>query len=429
MSLPRISLLFAAACALTLASCKVDTINNFPVKPASVRFVQFVPDAASLSVNQDNTMAWTNVPIATATAYQQFDNKQTSFDVLAPGVQAPITTISGSLAAEQSYTIVAFGTVNSPSGLIQSDEYSKVNPGNSQLRFTHVAEGVNGLDVYLSTPGLPLTGQSPQYQLGYNNNTNFALTNSGQYELRMLRSNSGLVAFDSGTITLADQLTQTLYLYATTGTHAINVLSVDAAGNSTPIPNVIAAVKVVNAAYQTPAVDQKWDGTLGAAAVTYPGATETYYSLPVGTHLITFEATAAPGSAIASANVSFTGATDSTLLLSGANGSLVISKLDDTNLAPQSGAAAVRFVDASPDVPAFDVVIDGNVKATNVTYTHASPYFLLDNSNHKVQLMVPGTTTPIFSIDSQQFGEQQVTSFYLTGPANALKDLITQDNI
>jgi len=429
MSLPRISFLAAIAFTLAIGGCKVDTINSFPVKPASVRFAGLVADAATLNVQQNNTTAWSDVPFAQPTAYQQFDNKQTTFDVFAPGTTSAITSISGSLAAQQQYTIVAFGTVANPQGLIQGDSFSTVNPGNTQLRFTHVAEGVNGLDVYLTSPGLVLTNVSPQYQLGYAGNTNFALTNSGDYELRLLRSNSGFVAFDSGTITLPDQATQTLYIYAKDATHAINVLRVDAAGNTSLIPNTIAAVKVVNAAYQAGAVDQKWDGTTGATNVPYPGATQTYYSIPVGTHAITFEATATPGATIASASETFDSATDSTLLVSGANGSLVISKLADSNLAPASGVATVRVVNASPDVPAFDVVVDGSVKATNVTYTHASPYFNIDNSNHKVQFMVPGTMTPIFTIDSQQFGTQQVSSLYLMGPSSDLRKFLTQDNI
>jgi hypothetical protein len=305
-----------------------------------------------------------------------------------------------------------------------------VNPGNTQLRFVHAAFATGGLDVYLTTPGLPLTNLSAQYQMGFSGSTSFALTATGDYQLRLLRANSGFAAYDSGTISLADQASQTMYFYAKEGTHAINVLKVNNAGGDTAvIPNTLAAVKVVNAAYQTPSVDQKWDGNVGTTNVVYPGAAQTYYTLPVCTHTMTFEASAAPGAAIASASETFVSATDSTILISGANGSQVISTFADNNISPPNGTARVRMINASPDVPAFDVVIDDVVKATNVAYTHASDYFDLDNSNHKVQLMVPGTTTPVFTIDSQQFGTTQVTSFYLVGPLSALDKIITQDNI
>ncbi|MEP7063633.1 MAG: DUF4397 domain-containing protein [Betaproteobacteria bacterium] len=430
MSFPRISLLVTVALAFVLGGCKVDTINSFPSKPASVRLLQLVPDAPSVDVKTDDATAWTGIGFGMPTAYQSFDNKQTTFQVFRSGDASPFVSASGSLAANQPYALVVFGTVANPVTLIQGDSFPQVNPGNTQLRFVHAAFATAGLDVYVTTPGLPLANLSPQFQMGFSGNTSFALTNTGDYELRLLRSNSGLVAYDSGTISLADQATQTFYFFAKDGTHAINVLKVNNSGGDTAvIPNTLAAVKVVNAAYQTPSVDQKWDGNVGAANVVYPGATQTYYTLPVGTHTITFEASAAPGAAIASASESFVSATDSTILISGANGSQVITKFADNNISPSSSVARVRMINASPDVPAFDVVIDDVVKATNVAYTHASDYFDLDNGNHHVQLMVPGTTTPIFNIDSQQFGTTQVTSFYLVGPSSALDRIITQDNI
>lgn len=430
MSVPRISFLAVAVLTLAIAGCKVNTINSFPSHPASVRFIGLVSDAATLDVKQDDNAVWTAIGFGAPTEYQQFDNKQTTFDIFAPDVTGPITSASGSLSANLPYSLVAFGTIADPQTLIQTDTYATVNTGNSQLRFMHTAYAAQGLDIYLSTPGLPLANLSPQYQLGLGGATSFVLTNTGDYELRLLRSNSGLVAYDSGTIALADQATQTFFIIAKDGTHAVNVLKVDTASSATTLlPNTLAAVKVVNAAYQTGAVDQKWDGTLAAPNIAYRAATQTYYTLPVGTRLITFEAHDAPGAAIASANETFVSATDSTVLISGANGSQVISVFADKDQSPHSGTARVRMINASPDVPAFDVVIDGNLKASNVAYTHASEYFDLDESNHKVQLMVPGTSTPVFTLDSQQFGSGQVSTMYLMGPSTALEKLITQDDV
>lgn len=430
MSFPRISLIAVAAFALLLGSCKVNTINSFPSHPASVRFVGLVPDAATLDVKKDSDTIWAGVGFGQPTDYQQLENKQTTFSFFAPDRTSEFTNASGSLAANIPYTLVVFGTVDNPATIIQTDTFAKIGTGNTQLRFLHAAFAVNGLDVYLTSPGLPLSGLSPQYQMGYGDNTSFALTNTGDYELRLVRSNSGLVAYDSGTISLADQATQTIYIYAKEGTHAVNVLKVNVAGGASEvIPNTLAAVKIVNAAYQTGDVDQKWDGTVGVTKLAYRAATETYYTLPVGTRNITFEANAAPGATIAAENETFVSATDSTILISGANGSQVISVFEDHNISPASGSARVRVVNASPDVPAFDVVIDDNLKAANVAYTHASEYFNLGESNHKVQLMVPGTTTPVFTVDSQQFGSGQVMTFYLVGPSTALEKLVTRDNV
>ena len=239
-----------------------------------------------------------------------------------------------------------------------------------------------------------------------------------------------MLAYDSGTIPFADQATDSYYIYVKNGTHAVNVLKLSmAAGSSVvEVPNTLAAVKVVNAAYQAGAVDQKSDGIVVVNNLPYPSATATYYTLPAGSRIITFESHATPGAAIATATETFAPSTDSTILLSGPNGSQVITVLADHDISPPSGVARVRVVNASADVPAFDLVVDGEVKATNVAYTQASAYFDISNSNHKVEFRVPGTTTSLLTIDSQQFGGAQVSSLYLIGPAGALAKLLTVDN-
>ena len=37
--------------------------------------------------------------------------------------------------------------------------------------------------------------------------------------------------------------------------------------------------------------------------------------------------------------------------------------------------------------------------------------------------------TPVFTVDSQQFGSGQVSTMYLMGPSTALEKLITQDDV
>lgn len=429
MSLARTLSIAAAALALALAGCKVNTINNFPSKPAPVRFINLVPDAATLDVKKNSDVVFADIPFRVATPYQDFDNTQSEFDIFAPDVTAAIATASTSLSANQSYTLVGFGVVQNASAQFQPDAFQQPTPGNTQFRVMHAAYSAGALDFYLSKPGVDITTISPQYQLGFNGSAVFARTDTGDYQMRMIRSNSGILAFDSGTIALADQDTESYYIYSKGATHALNVLKVDMVGGAAvEVPNTLAALKVVNAAYQAGAVDQKYDGTVGVNNLTYPAATATYYTIAAGTHLITFEAHATPGATIASASETFAPSTDSTIVISGPNGSEAISVLADTNLAPPQGTARVRVVNASADVPAFDLAVDGEVKATNVAYGQASPYFDTSNSNHKVEFRVPGTTTSLLTIDTQQFGGGQVSSLYLIGPGSALAKLLTVDS-
>jgi hypothetical protein len=421
----------AAVVALAVAGCKVDTINNFPTKPVPVRFVNLISDAPALDVRKEGDLVWTNVPFPSATAYQDFENKQTQFDLYPSGETTSLVSISGSLAAQASYTLVGFGVVDAASALFQQDTFLNPTPGNAQIRVMDAAYSAGGFDFYFNTPpGQPIGSVAPQFGMGFGGSTSFVRTNTGDYQLRLVRSSSTLLAFDSGTITLPDQSTTAYYIYVKDSTHAPNILQLDVGtGAASDLPNTLAAVKVVNAAFQAGAVDQLYDGTSAATNVAYPGTTSTYYTLPAGTHTITFESHATPGAAIAMASETFTASTDTTLLLSGANGSLSITALPDHDIAPKSGTARVRVVNASPDVPAFDLAIDGEVKAANVGYTQASAYFDTSDANHKVEFLVPGTTTSLLTIDSQQFGSGQVSTLYLVGPSGSLAKLLTPDSV
>jgi hypothetical protein len=431
MSFPRLFWFAAAAIALAIAGCKINTINSFPTRPATVRYINFVPDSSTLTVQVGSTVAFADVPFGTPTDYQQFDNRQTQFDVYAPEFPGQVgASAAASLAGEQAYTLLSAGPLVNSTAFLQTDNTTQPTPTNTQYRATHVAFSTGPLDFYLTAPGVALGSVSPNFSLGFNGTTTFVRVNTGNYQLRLVRSSVGETAFDSGTISLPDQASDTYYIYAKTGVHALSVLRVGSGDSAAArVPNTLAALKVVNAAYQTPSVDQKFaDGTVGATNVAYNTATGTYFTIPGGPHTVTFEDHAAPGATIASADEQFDVETDSTVLLSGANGSLVITKFADSNLAPPQETARLRVINASADVPAFDLVIDGDVKATNVAYTQATAYFDLSNSNHKVELRVPGTSTSILTLDSQQFSGAAVTTLYLMGPATALKTLITIDS-
>lgn len=431
MPLPRLTWIAAAVVALAIAGCKVDTINNFPTKPVPVRFVNLMSDAPGLDVRKDGNLVWTDVPFPSATAYQNFDNQQTQFDLYLTGQTNSLTSISGSLAAQASYTLVGFGVLGAPSALFQQDTYLNPSPGNAQLRVMDAAYSAGGFDFYFNTPpGQPIGNLSPQFGMGYGGTTSFVRTSAGDYQLRLVRSSSTILAFDSGTLSLPDQSTTAYYIYVKDSTHTPNIMQIDiVSGVTSEVPNLLAAVKVVNAAFQAGAVNQLNDGITATTNVAYPGTTSTYYSLLAGTHTVTFESNATPGAAIATSSETFNASTDTTLMLSGANGSLTITALPDHDIPPKSGTARVRVVNASPDVPAFDLAVDDVVVAANVGYTQASAYFDTSDSNHKVEFRVPGTTTSLLTLDSQQFGSGQVSTLYLVGPAGSLAKLLTPDSV
>ena len=63
--------------------------------------------------------------------------------------------------------------------------------------------------------------------------------------------------------------------------------------------------------------------------------------------------------------------------------------------------ASLRFIHASPDAPAVDVIIDGASVAQNIVYGTATDYFPLPSGDHQVQIVPTGCGASSAVIDEQ----------------------------
>jgi hypothetical protein len=430
MFFPRIKTFAALAMLLALGSCKVNTINSFPTNPASVRYGSFMPNAPLVDVQVQGTTAWTDVPFQSMTDYQQFNNQQTNFAVfLSTDPVNSVATGSVSLNGQSTYTLVGFGTIQQSSLLFQDDTIPSMGIGDTQLRTAALSFGYGAVDVYITPPGQDITTISPTYTLAYGGTTSFQTMPAGDYEVRVTPYLQYTLLYDSGSVNFPLNASQGLYLYGIT-THSLNVMQVSVNNGTTkPLPNLLAALKVVNAAYQRADVDLKVNGIVEVGNLATNTATVTYIPVTAGQSILWFNDTLVPNTTIAAVTTTLDPSTDSTVMISGASGSEVATVFTDFNTPPPPNDARIRVINASPDAPAFDVAVDGEVAATNVQYTNASAYFDVPSGNHSITFLATGTTTPIFTISQQAFGGGGVFSIYLTGPNSALTDLLTQDNV
>ena len=431
MSFPRIKTFAVLAVLLALGSCKVNTINSFPTNPASVRYGAFMPNAPLVNVQVQGTTAWTNVPFQSITDYQQFNNQQTNFSVYLP--TDPVNSVASgsvSLSGGSPYSLVGFGTIQQSSLLFQDDTLPNMGTGDTQLRSANLGFGYATLDVYVTAPGVDITTIAPTYILAYGGSTSLQTMLAGDYQIRVTPYGQYTLFYDSGVINLPVNASQGLYLYGITATHSLNVLQANVNNGVTkPLPNLLAALKVVNAAYQRADVDLKANGIVQVANLATNTATVTYFPVTAGENILWFNDTLVPNVTIAAVTATLNASTDSTVMISGAAGSEVATVFSDYNTPPTTNDARIRVINASPDAPAFDVAVDGSIAATNVQYTKASTYFNVASGNHTITLLATGTSTVLFTISNQAFGGSGVFSIYLTGPNSALNDLLVQDNV
>jgi len=74
---------------------------------------------------------------------------------------------------------------------------------------------------------------------------------------------------------------------------------------------------------------------------------------------------------------------------------LVVSSLTAGVALAQTSGGRIRVVHASPDAPAVDVVVDGNLVLENLPYQEYSEYIGLPAGSHDVRVNVAGTATTV----------------------------------
>jgi hypothetical protein len=73
---------------------------------------------------------------------------------------------------------------------------------------------------------------------------------------------------------------------------------------------------------------------------------------------------------------------------------VVIMSMATLALAAEANKARVRVVHASPDAPAVDILVNGNMTFSNAPFKGITPYASLDDGNYDVQVIPAGTQGP-----------------------------------
>jgi hypothetical protein len=428
--MPTRRLLLAALLAVpfVVAGCKINTINYFPPKYANVRVINVMADVPAVNVAQGDAVVWSGVAFEAAGAYQDFENTTNTFTVSLPGATTSLGSASYALAGEVPYTLVPYGTLSAPQLLMLPDAAITPGSGRFQMRFANVAPGTGGIDVYVTVPGASIDNLAANfYNIAYGSATGYAGYNAGSYQIRITPFNTKTVIYDSGPLTFADQATTDVLLYSKGSGTLVNALRADVYGQTAVANSTQARLKAVNAAVQTGTVNQLVDGTALVSGLAYAAAS-AYGAASTGAHTIAFEATATPGAIIASVAKNLGAGTDASVFVTGFAGSQTAVVLADSNLPPLPGNVRVRFVNASPDTPALDVLVNGTKRVSALASSSASGYLELTAGTYTLSFADPTTGTPSLTLAGTVLTAGQVSTVYAVGAAGGLSGLVTQDD-
>ena len=185
-----------------------------------------------------------------------------------------------------------------------------------------------------------------------------------------------------------------------------------------------ARIRVVHASPDAPAVDVYVNGKAAFTGATFFGATD-YAMLAPASYKIDVFAASANGQgtpAISVPSLALESGKDYTAVAYGLlNGTPKITVLPfaDDNSAPAAGKAKVRFIHASPDVPAVDIAVTGGpVLFTNIASGKAGNYISVDAGTYNLEARPTGTTTAALKVPGVTVEAGKVYTVYAVGLLN-----------
>lgn len=101
---------------------------------------------------------------------------------------------------------------------------------------------------------------------------------------------------------------------------------------------------------------------------------------------------------------------------------------DENPTTPALEKANVKVVHASPDAPGVDLIVDGIVAGSNLTFPNNTGYLQIDEGTRNVKVNVTGTETTVIEADLNLEGMSNYSVFAVDQVAN-LSPLVIVDDL
>ncbi len=435
MSLPRALLATLCFAALALSGCSKNGSNSSSGN-GLVRVVNAFFEAPSLDyVIAGSTLA-TALPFQGLKPYQGVNNGAQTFTVTVTGATTPLVNAVNVINGSANYTYIVYGPLTSVGTIFTLDTFADPGSGFYAVRVINTAAGIGPIDVYLTPPGADLTVAAPALaNVPYGSVTAFiAVAIGANFEIRITPNGTKQVIFDSAPKVFAEHSGTTILAYSKGSGTLVNVglLSSDGVGAGVILDNLVAQYKVVNASLVPSPLNIFIDGSLQLSNIPFAGVSN-YQQTTAGSHAITVQAQATPGATLLTLNPTLSAATDTSIALVGAAGSMNGVVLLDDNQPPATGSAGVRFVNTSASIAAVDVYVNFSKQVPGLAINTASSYLnltasALTGTAYEFDFNVAGTVTSLLKLPSVVLLPTHKYSVYLAGPTGSLQGIVTQDD-
>lgn len=167
-----------------------------------------------------------------------------------------------------------------------------------------------------------------------------------------------------------------------------------------------AKLRVMNASPNTSGMDVLLDGKTVASGIGY-GSNSGYLTLDSGSRHLQIE-TSGTTTILLDQTLSLNGDTQTTYVASNVAASISALVLNDNSIAPSTGNASLRVVNAAPSLGSVDVyvitpgadLVASTPVIRNLAFDAATDYQTLTAGNYEVVLTVPGSTVALVDTGS-----------------------------
>jgi hypothetical protein len=189
-------------------------------------------------------------------------------------------------------------------------------------------------------------------------------------------------------------------------------------------------VRAIHASPDAPAVDVWVDGAIAFSNAPFKGITG-YAELSQGMHNFQVVPTGATEPVVIEADLDLQNNVDYSIVAVNTLDSIEPLVLVDNNSAPAAGKAHVRFVHASPDAPAVDIVVAGGGPTLfgGVSFKGVGDYLPVDAGTYDLEVRVSGTDTVALSVSGLTLEDGYVYTVFAMGLASGEPTLMAVPSV
>jgi hypothetical protein len=194
----RIIFAFALTAVIAMTGCKDDStpVTPAPAGSASVMVLHSSPNAPSVDLLVDNTIADSGLSFPQNTGYLNVTAGTRNFKVRVAGTTTTVIDANLPVVANTKYSVFAIDSVSKLSALVVTDDLTPPASGKAHVRFFHLSPNAPAVDVALQGGAVLIGNKS------FKDYTPFIPLDAGTYNLEVRLAGSSTVVLPLPGITL-----------------------------------------------------------------------------------------------------------------------------------------------------------------------------------------------------------------------------------